>query len=437
MPRSTFSLRYRLIGALAAMVLIVALVAAAGASHRALTEAREAQDALLARVSQIVQIPGAKFSPGNLADTANQSGLVIERLAVGKPAATIPVTTPDGLSTVDTTQGPQRVLVSEDSAGTRLAVAQPIAVRQDAVNETLLTTLTPIILGAPLLIFVAWLVVSWALKPLSSLRHELEARSDGSLAPLPQTKVPAELAVFLDALEAHHQRAAQALEGQRQFAAQAAHELRTPVAAVSFQAEHLLAANTAAQSQQRQLVLREGLARLRELCDQLLVLGDESVQAEQLVEFENIALLVAGDIIEADPHAGPNIEWDLGDGGKVMIPAVGTRVVLQNLVSNAVRYAATSGPIAVRAAKDGHWLRVEVIDAGPGIKDPVRVLDAFHREANQDIPGTGLGLAITVRTLERMGGWLDLLARVDQPGTVARFRVPFGETGPHSRGTGF
>ena len=423
--RRTLSLRSRLITALVLLVLLVTATAASWSYHRAFVEAKEAQDGLLSRVAEIVGNPGVDFTQNDVSETSKQSGLVVEVLDSTGMSHSLPPIPADGLTTVATGNGPQRVMVRSLADGRRVAVAQPIAVRQDAVSETLLSTVMPIVLGAPLLILVAWLVVAWALKPVDALRRELERRDDGSLAPLPRTSVPKELARFLDALEAHHLRASEVLEGQRRFAAEAAHELRTPVAAVSFQAEHLLAATTDADRVQRQDVLRVGLARLRALCDQLLVLGDETPQADQRVPLAEVARVVAGNVLAMDDGEGSDMLWDLGDAGDASVPAAGTRIVLQNLVHNAIRYAGSAGPIEVRARKGPTGIRIEVLDNGPGIREPERAKDAFHREAGQDTPGTGLGLAITARTLERLGGELQLLRRPGaEGGTIARATIP-------------
>ena len=423
--RRTLSLRARLVTALVLLVLLVTAAAGVWSYHRAFVEAQESQDGLLSRVADIVKTPGNDFAQNDISQADNQSGLVVEVLDSRGIAGGLPAITSDGLTTVSTDKGPQRVIVRSLADGRRIAVAQPIAVRQDAVNETLISTVMPIVLGAPLLILVAWIVVAWALKPVDALRRELERRGDGSLAPLPRTSVPRELSGFLDALETHHLRASEVLEGQRRFAAEAAHELRTPVAAVSFQAEYLLAATSDADRAQRQDALRGGLARLRALCEQLLVLGDETPLADRRVPLEDVARVVAANVVEMDNDEESDVVWDLGDAATVLVPEAGTRIVLQNLVHNAVRYAGSAGPIEVSARRGPTWARIEVLDHGLGIREPEKALDAFHREAGQDTPGTGLGLAITARTLERLGGELQLLSRAGQgSGTLARVTIP-------------
>lgn len=142
---------------------------------------------------------------------------------------------------------------------------------------------------------------------------------------MPPASVPQELARFL---EAHHLRAAEALAGQRRFAAEAAHELRTPVAAVSFQFEHLLAATTYAERLQRQAALRRGLAGLHALYEQLVVLGDESPHIDQRVPLIDVARVVAGNVVEMEMERGDaevtDILWNLGDAADVPVPAAGT-----------------------------------------------------------------------------------------------------------------
>lgn len=423
--RRTLSLRSRLITALTFLVLVVVIGTAAWTYHRAFVEAKESQDGLLSRVAEIVSAPGTQFVQSSLEQTPSQSGLVVEELDQSAKSTGLPAISKDGLTTVATQDGRQRVMVQTLSDGRRIAVAQPIAVRDDAVHETLLSTMLPIVLGAPILIFVAWLVVTWALKPVDALRRELERRDDGALDPLPRTKVPSELAHFLDALETHHLRASEVLEGQRRFAAEAAHELRTPVAAVSLQAEHLLADDSDVDRAQRQGELSEGLARLRALCEQLLVLGDQTPQQDRRVPLDDIIRSVAGDFLSLADDMQTDVLWDLSDAGRCSVPEAGTRSVLQNLVGNAIRYAGAGGSIDVSAHREHDVLRLEVLDHGPGIREPERALNAFHREAGQDTPGTGLGLAIAVRTLARLGGELHLLPRPDgDHGTLARVTIP-------------
>lgn len=425
MDSRRLSLRARLIAALVLLILVVIGAAAAWSYHRGLVEAQEAQDGLLTRVAEIARTPGVDFTDGELSTSADQSGLVVEVLDGSGASRSLPAIPKDGLTTVPTAQGEQRVMVRSLADGRRIAVAQPIAVRQDAVHESLLTTVVPILLGAPLFIVVAWLVVTWALRPLEDLRRELERRDDGSLAPLPRTSVPRELSGFLDALEEHHLRASDVLEGQRRFAAEAAHELRTPVSAVSLQAEHLVVATTDAEREQREDALQSGLERLRALCEQLLVLGDETPRADDPAPLDQIAREVAGNIMSRDDADDVDIRWTLGDAAASLVPAAGTRIVLQNLVLNAVRHAGSCGPIEVHADRVPTGIRLDVLDHGPGIREPERALDAFHREASQDTPGNGLGLAITARTLERMGGGLQLLPREGQgSGTRARVTLP-------------
>lgn len=419
------SLRARLITALVLLILLVTGGAAAWSYHRGLVEAEEAQDGMLTRVAEIVRTPGADATESDISDAADQSGLVVEVLDASGASKSLPAIPADGLSTVQTARGEQRVMVRTTADGRRIAVAQPIAVRQDAVHETLRTTVLPILLGAPLLILGAWLVVTWALRPLETLRRELEGREDGSLEPLPRTGAPRELAGFLGALEQHHLRAQEVLESRRRFAAEAAHELRTPVSAVSLQAEHLTAATTDDERRLRREALQGGLARLRALCEQLLVLGDETPRADDPAPLEEVARDVAGALFSRADAAEADIRFALEGAADALVPAAGTRIVLQNLLLNAVAYAGADGPIEVRAERLPAGIRLEVLDHGPGIENPERAMDAFHREASQDVPGNGLGLAITARTLERMGGQLQLLPREDRDsGTCARVTLP-------------
>lgn len=419
-PRRT-SLRTRLVTALTLLVLLMAALAAAGSTLRARAEAAETQDDLLTRVAQLAAVPDDSGAT-DVASTGAGAGIVVEEISTGS-GHDLPSTLPDGLSTTTTDDGPQRVAVRTLPDGRRLAVAQPIAVRDDAVRETVTSTLVPIVLAVPLLVLVAALVVSWALRPLETLRRELASRGGDQLEPLPRDGVPAELTGFLDAVDTHHARAARVLEGQRRFAAEAAHELRTPIAAVSFQAEHLLAARDDAEREARGRTLEEGLSRLRTLADQLLVLGDESLPEEVPAPLGEVVRALAGDLLSTPEGDGTDVRFDLEGAGDVLVPVAAVSTVLRNLIGNALRHAGGDGPIELRARTTGGSVVLEVLDRGPGIEDPEQVLAPFHREAGQGVPGHGLGLAITLRALEQRGGTLELLPRPGG-GTVARATLP-------------
>ena len=423
--RPARSLRARLVTALTVLVLLVAVLAAVGATLRARTEAAETQDELLTRVAQLAAVPDTSASgDGDAAAGADGSGLAVEEIS-GTSGHDLPSSLPDGLSTVRTDDGAQRVMVRTLPDGRRLAVAQPIAVRDDAVRETVTSTVVPIVLAVPLLVLGAALVAGWALRPLDHLRRDLAARAGDELEPLPRASVPAELTGFLDAVDTHHERAATVLEGQRRFAAEAAHELRTPIAAVSFQAEHLLAARDEAERDRRGRTLEAGLERLRTLADQLLVLGDESAPEDRAAPVDEVVRALAGDLLGTAEAADADVRFDLGAAGSARVPSAAATTVLRNLLGNALRHAGAAGPIEVRATTAGEQVVLEVLDRGPGIQDVERALAPFHREAGQEVPGHGLGLAITRRVLDQHGGTLELLPRPGG-GTLARATLPRG-----------
>ncbi|TAP27780.1 MULTISPECIES: ATP-binding protein [Micrococcaceae] len=419
------SLRTRLITALMLVILVITGLAAGWAFQRAQLEAREAQDGLLTRVAEIVKAPGANFEQGQPSDLPDESSLVVEILGHSKSKHQLPADLRTGLQTITLGSGEQRVFVEDLANGSKLAVAQSTAVRQDAVSETLTSTLAPILLSAPLMMVLVWLVVSWALRPVEKLRRELATRHDGSLDPLPPARMPTELAGFIQTLEEHHSRAATVLEEQQRFAAEAAHELRTPVAAVSFQVEYLAAARSEEERHERSAALNSGIERLRRLCDQLLTMGEVEHRADTPASLDEIARTVVNNLMVLPEASEAQMEWQLGDCAAQEVPSIAVRTIILNLVHNAIRYAGADGPITISAHATKKSLIIEVQDHGPGIKDPKKATAAFHREAGQHIQGSGLGLAITNGAVERLGGELTLGPRPDaQAGTCARVTLP-------------
>lgn len=266
---------------------------------------------------------------------------------------------------------------------------------------------------------VLWFVVNRALRPLVRLERELRARDPSDLRPL-QDDMPQEMRQMLGALNRFMARLGENLDTLRAFVGDAAHQLRTPLAALHAQAQ-LAVDEDDPQEQKRCLLAIERNARvLTRLTNQLL--SDASVlHREHLRRFEPIdfAHVIRQALHESVPHLEPRpvvLTEGLDSVAPMRGDALMLREAIKNLVDNALKYGAPQrGPLQIALLRIDGGLRVVLTDHGPGIAsvDAERLFERFHRGATSGEGGAGLGLAIVRRVVRSHGGEITLSNRVE------------------------
>lgn len=268
----------------------------------------------------------------------------------------------------------------------------------------------------PLLLIPAWLIVGIGLRPLRSFASAIAQRSDADLTPLPDSKYR-ELSPLVDAINGLMGRLSARIEREHEFLADAAHELKTPLAAIQINAHVLLsrckpgAADAPERYAEPAAGLREGVARATHTVHQLLALERAHLGArgDQAVEPTDVAAFVR-DRVAALAHLAVqrNIEIEFHAGSSATLPLhrESMAAALDNLIGNAIKYSPQDGCITVRLVPGGRGQRLTVTDRGPGIDPALRrkVFDRFYRVPGQEQPGSGLGLAIAERGAARNGG---------------------------------
>jgi two-component system, OmpR family, sensor kinase len=308
-------------------------------------------------------------------------------------------------------------------------VGQRDTVRREIADGAALGAAAPILIVIPL----SWLVVGWAMNRMISrldmLARDLAARSTAAREAIPLDGVPVEVAPLLVSMNGLILRSRAALDAQRRFLADAAHELRTPLAAMQIQLDNL--AGDEPDAQGRGLAaLASGVRRAGALVGQLLRLArlDEPLAAASgCVDLGPLLLDCLAGAAPLAEHRGIDL------GANVHAPAVTrgdaeeVRTLLANLVDNALRYTPPHGRVDVTLAPEGDRHVVEIVDTGCGIPaaEAARIFERFHRAAPDGIEGSGLGLAIAQRIAERHGFTLTVENRRDgTEGTVARVSMP-------------
>lgn len=283
--------------------------------------------------------------------------------------------------------------------------------------------LAPLLLALPGLALLIWFSIGRGLQPLQSLSAAIAARSAGKLDLITLYGVPTEVQTLITSLNDLLQRLSHSMDQERRFTADAAHELRTPLAAIKVQAEVALAAQDKPQQDQALHGIIEGINRTTRLSEQLLMLArldhltPESQQSVELVELaRQCAARSADSALDRDidlsvNSATPCQVW----GDPVLLEAL-----IGNLIDNAIRYTQPQGCIEVGIQTTRESVMLTVKDDGPGLsqQDKERVLHRFYRAEGNGTSGSGLGLSIVERIAQVHRATLEL------------------ETGLHGRGLG-
>jgi two-component system OmpR family sensor kinase len=351
----------------------------------------------------------------------------------GLPALPVeaPQTVQPGFSTVDTLDGPWRVYTHVVPEGV-VQVGQPEAVREALARELAQQAVLPLLLLVPIFaLLVAW-VLRRGLAPLDETSRSVSARDAARLDPLPTGDVPRELLPLVEQINALLGRLHVTLEAQRRFIADAAHELRSPVAALALQAQLAERTRNPAAREAAFAELGRGVERTERLVNQLLDLArlEPGVPASRTeVDLARLAREVVGSFaVQADAR-GVDLGADAPGPARLAGNEAELRSLLVNLVDNALRYAPRETEVTVRVANSGDAVELEVADAGPGIPAAQRgrVLQRFQRLPGDPTAGSGLGLAIVAAIVERHGGrmaFADALPGRAPPGLAVRITLP-------------
>ncbi|ESJ09071.1 membrane protein [Cupriavidus sp. HPC(L)] len=347
-----------------------------------------------------------------------------------------------GFSNVRTDDGEFRIY-SVQLGPAVVQIAQPMSARREVAARMALRTVAPLLLLLPLLGWMVWLAVGRGLRPVREIARQVGKRDANALSPLAVAEMPAEIAPLTEALNLLLARLSDAIDTQRAFIADAAHALRTPLTALQLQAQLVERADSEPARREAVGNLRDGLERLTHLVTQLLTLARHepgaAVAGQQPVALRELAAAVVGEMTQAALDRNIDLGLDAADdrgtdGLSVQGDADALRILLTNLIDNALRYVPAGGKVDVRVQRgDAGRVALIVADNGPGIppEQRARVLDRFYRLPDAPSGGSGLGLAIVDEIAQVHRATLSL--EDNEPGL--RVRVVFPEAA-NASGTG-
>ena len=295
-----------------------------------------------------------------------------------------------------------------------IQVAAPAELRSGQATAMALRILVPILATIPVYGLIIWLIVGEGLRPLNQIARAIRRRQPASLEPLPQARLPEEVAPLVSELNALLERLREALDRQKRFTADAAHELRSPLTALQVQLDMLARARTPEESRAALEALRAGMKRAARLVEQMLTMARLEPEAQlaqpAAVVLDALAAQVAGELEPLAEARRIELRLERLESVAVRGDATALHALARNLIDNAIRYAPAGGAVRLAAfAEDGSAFLV-VEDDGPGIPpaERARVFDRFYRLPGSHAEGSGLGLAIARQVADAHGAEIAL-----------------------------
>ncbi|MGG7605686.1 ATP-binding protein [Massilia sp. BKSP1R2A-1] len=453
--RVTHSLRGRLLWYLLAAITIAALAQASIAYRTALHDADQIFDYHMQQMALSLR------SGTPLSNTEAQQRIAAQAEGGAQAAGgdnddmVVQMWSPDGVQvfhSVSRAKLPQRAVLgfsnvksngttyrvfSIQTANQTVQVAQDLAVRRNMAGNLALRTLGPIAVMMPILMLVVWWVVSGSLEPVARVRSQVASRQADDLSPVSDNGLPDEVRPLVQELNLLFGRVKTAFDAQQTFVADAAHELRTPLAALRLQAQSL---DRAESPEARKLAvsrLTAGIDRATRLVEQLLVLARQEATAAggaatRPVDLAELARRTVADLAGVAAAKGVDVGVQQADAAQVEGQPDALQILLRNLVDNAIKYTPSGGTADITVKNEvvegAAQVTVTVEDSGPGIpaEERERVFDRFYRVAGSEAAGSGLGLAIIKAIAERHGASLALgqSARLGGLAATVTFKAP-------------
>jgi signal transduction histidine kinase len=316
----------------------------------------------------------------------------------------------DGLQTIAWSDLQWRVLVTATASGERVAVAQQTEMRDEIAIHSALRTVLPLMGLLPVLVLLMRHVVRRALEPVSRLAAHVDTHPADHAAVLPDVDVPREIQPFVHSIRRLLGELTDTLALQRRFVANAAHELRSPIAALRLQASNVDSVVTDPQARERLGELLEGILRIERLLEQLLAMArSQSGSPGELkaVPLADVARQVLAEHMAGAVAKGIDLGADRCEAGLcILATELDVATLLRNVIGNAVTHCPARSVVTLSLHAEGDEAVIALEDDGPGIPPAhvERVFEPFYRGDATGQPGSGLGLSIVTAIGQRLGG---------------------------------
>lgn len=325
-----------------------------------------------------------------------------------------------------------------EKAGVRTVLAERYDTRNELGHRIAQDDLYIMLLTFPLSGLLIWIIIGRGLDSLDRVAQEVANRAPTHLEPVDLQEVPEEIKPVIDELNKLFYRLKEGFEREKRFAADAAHELRTPLAALKAQAQ--VALNTS-DMDEKNLALQKLIAsvnRSTHIVQQLLTMSKLVPEATNINDIDEVNLVkITREVLAmlAPSAVEKQIELEFEHDEQTPIFAgnlTALSILIRNLVDNAIRYCKENGKVSVHVYTKGKELVLEVSDNGPGIPSELqnRVFERFFRVLGNKSPGSGLGLAIVRQITDLHGGRVELDSPKEGTGLIVRVYFPVPANSP-------
>jgi two-component system, OmpR family, sensor kinase len=326
----------------------------------------------------------------------------------------------EGYSVENINGQPYRIYtLRKDQVGLVYQVGQPVAFRESTATQAGLESLPPTLLRLLLIWLAIPLVVNAAFASLARAAAQAEKVGVGRLQPLDISNVPQEVRPFAESINRMIARLQIGIDAEKRFIADAAHELRTPIAALQLRLDNMANAPDAAARAEREHELREAIMRSASMIRQLLELARADAQLEpgatEPVDVRQLIQKLVADLLPVADTRSIDLGVRQFDAAFVQVRESELRMAVRNLVENALRYTPAGGCIDIDVMHELGNVVVCVTDTGPGIPEASiqRVFDRFYRLQTEQVEGSGLGLSIVKSVIDKYRGAVTLENRTD------------------------
>ena len=406
------SLQVRISLALICMLLPLSILAGIFSYYDTYHETQEVQDDLLRQVANYLDPSDADDENHSL---DNDNKISVQFPNTPNPIVSLPKQISDGLHTIqaDDDDDYYRVYTRNTKQG-RIAVMQESDYREELAEMAAVQSILPMLLALPLIILLTVWITHRAMRSVKTLSNDLEQRQINDLSPMDTQDIPSEIQGFVVAINNLLQRTDENVRQQQRFIADAAHELRSPMTALSLQAERLNNMQLSAEAREQSALLQQSIQRNRHLLEQLLSLAraqaPETQRPKTLISLQNQFRRVLQELMPLALAKGQDIGVAVENDCQIHADDTEIYTLIKTFTDNAIRYTSKGGRIDLGFDETAEYLNIWVEDDGPGIppSERQRVIDPFYRILGTEQQGTGLGLSIADTIVKRHQGRLKL-----------------------------
>ena len=406
------SLQVRISLALICMLLPLSILAGIFSYYDTYHETQEVQDDLLRQVANYLDPSDADDENHSL---DNDNKISVQFPNTPNSIVSLPEQISDGLHTIqaDADDDYYRVYTRNTKQG-RIAIMQESGYREELAEMAAVQSILPMLLALPLIILLTVWVTHRAMHSVKTLSNDLEQRQINDLSPMDTQGIPSEIQGFVVAINNLLQRTDENVRQQQRFIADAAHELRSPMTALSLQAERLNNMQLSAEAREQSALLQQSIQRNRHLLEQLLSLAraqaPETQRPKTLISLQNQFRRVLQELMPLALAKGQDIGVTVENDCQIHADDTEIYTLIKIFTDNAIRYTPKGGRIDLGFDETAEYLNIWVEDDGPGIppSERQRVIDPFYRILGTEQQGTGLGLSIADTIVKRHQGCLKL-----------------------------